>query len=70
MANADKSLTGAVGEHLVLARLLTRGLLAAQAPRGVRKVDILVNFLNGGEPSLIQVKTSSTGSGWAMNEPS
>ena len=68
MANADKSLIGAAGEHLVLSRLLTRGLLAAQAPRGVRKVDILVNFLDGGEPSLIQVKTSSTGSEWAMNE--
>lgn len=34
MANADKSLTGAAGEHLVLSRLLTRGLLAAQAPEG------------------------------------
>jgi hypothetical protein len=68
MANIDKSLIGAAGEHLVLSRLLTRGLLAAQAPRGVRKVDIIVNFLDGGEPFLIQVKTSSTGGGWPMNE--
>jgi hypothetical protein len=33
----DKSLVGAAGEHLVLARLLSRDLLASQAPRGTRK---------------------------------
>jgi hypothetical protein len=43
----DTSLTGAAGEHLVLSRLLSRGVLAAQAPRGARKADILVNFLDG-----------------------
>lgn len=64
----DTSLVGAAGEHLVLSRLLTRGFLAAQAPRGVRKVDILVNFLDGSEPCLIQVKSRSRGSdgGWHM----
>ena len=66
----DTSLTGAAGEHLVLSRLLSRGLLAAQAPRGTRKVDILVNFLDGGEPFLIQVKARQSGGdgGWHMGE--
>ena len=41
--------------------------MAAQAPRGTRKVDILVNFLERGEPCLVQVKSSSNGSGgWRM----
>lgn len=66
----DKSLIGAAGEHLVLSRLLSMGLLAAQAPRGVQKVDILVNSLGGGEATLIQVKTRSSRGrrGWTMNE--
>jgi hypothetical protein len=66
----DSTLIGAAGEHLVLSRLLSRGLLAAQAPRGTRKVDILVNFLDGGEPCLIQVKARSSGGsvGWHMSE--
>ena len=46
----DKSLIGAAGEHLVLSRLLANGFPAAQAPRGTRKVDILVNVIDGGEP--------------------
>jgi len=69
MGAKDSALIGAAGEHLVLSRLLTRGLLAAQAPRGTRKVDILVNFLDRGEPCLIQVKASSKGrNGWHMQE--
>jgi hypothetical protein len=67
----DTSLTGAAGEHLVLSRLLSRGVLAAQAPRGVRKADILVNFLDGTKtPILIQVKSRQYGSdgGWHMSE--
>ena len=67
----DKALIGAAGEHLVLSRLLARGLLASQAPRGTRKADILVNPLDGGQPRLIQVKTRSIPSrnlSWAMNE--
>ena len=59
----DKNLLGAAGEHLVLARLLERGVLASQAPRGTRKADILVNPLDTGHPILIQVKsTLDTGS--------
>jgi hypothetical protein len=42
----DKNLVGAAGEHLVLSRLLSKGILAAQAPRGARKADILVNHLD------------------------
>ncbi len=66
----DTSLTGAAGEHLVLSRLLSRGVLAAQAPRGARKADILVNFLDGGTPALIQVKSRQSGGdgGWHMAE--
>ena len=68
--NKDKALIGAAGEHLVLSRLLARGLLASQAPRGTRKADILVNPLDARQPVLIQVKsTSGTRSrvGWHMN---
>ena len=43
MANADKSLTGAAGEHLVLSRLLTRGLLAATVATGYIVVAIEAN---------------------------
>lgn len=66
----DTTLTGAAGEHLVLSRLLQRGIVAAQAPEGVRLVDILVTFLDGREPWLIQVKSRQFGSdgGWHMQE--
>jgi hypothetical protein len=66
----DTQLTGAAGEHLVLSRLLSRGFLAAQAPRGTRKADILVNFLEGESHCLIQVKSRQSGSdgGWHMQE--
>ena len=69
-ASKDKQLTGAAGEHLVLSRLLSRELLASQAPRGTRKADILVNPLDGGRPVLIQVKTRSVRGGalsWIMS---
>ena len=67
----DKNLTGAAGEHLVLSRLLSRGILASQAPRGTRKADILVNPLDGTKPRLIQVKTTSAEKGplgWKMKD--
>ena len=68
---SDKNLVGAAGESLVLSRLLSRGILASQAPRGTRKADILVNPLDGGAPLLIQVKTTlHTGkrAKWHMKE--
>lgn len=66
----DKTLIGPAGEHLVLARLLSRGLLAAPAPRGVRKIDIIVNYIDGGNPKLVQVKTTmgSAKQGWWLSE--
>jgi hypothetical protein len=66
----DTTLTGAAGEHLVLSRLLQRGILAAPAPRGTSKVDILVHFQDGRKPVLLQVKSRQFGSdgGWHMSE--
>jgi hypothetical protein len=67
----DKNLIGAAGEHLVLSRLLEQGVLASQAPRGTRKADILVNPLDGGRPTLIQVKSTvekGTRLKWHMKE--
>lgn len=69
--NRDKALVGAAGEYLVLSRLLSRGILASQAPRGTRKADILVNFLDADTSCLIQVKTRSTKGGdfgWHMSK--
>lgn len=66
----DTTLTGAAGEHLVLSRLLQRGILAAPAPRGASKVDILVSFMDERRPVLLQVKARQFGpdGGWHMSE--
>ena len=67
----DTQLVGAAGEHLVLSRLLNRQYLAAQAPPGAAKVDILVNHLDEKPPRLIQVKTitgKDINNGWHMSE--
>lgn len=66
----DTSLTGAAGEHLVLSRLLSKGILAAQAPSGTRKADILVNHLDKNSTALIQVKARRSGAdgGWHMSQ--
>jgi len=65
----ENALTGAAGEHLVLSRLLSRGILASLSPFNAYKADILVNPTDGGKPLLIQVKTR-TGKGptkrWTM----
>jgi hypothetical protein len=53
----ENNLIGAAGEHLVLSRLLSRGILAAQAPFNAFKADILINPSDSGRPLLIQVKT-------------
>jgi hypothetical protein len=66
---SDKQLVGAAGEHLVISRLLNLGFLAAQAPRGTRKVDVLVNHLDNKSPWLVQVKTRTgmdADQGWHM----
>jgi hypothetical protein len=65
----DKQLVGAAGEHLVLSRLLNLGFLAAPAPRGTRKIDILVNHLDNKPTCLLQVKTRTgidADQGWHM----
>ena len=64
----EKNLVGAAGEHLVLSRLLRRGLLAAQSPRGAKKADIILHPIDGGTPWLIQVKTKlkSSKTEWIM----
>jgi hypothetical protein len=71
MAKIQTQLIGAAGEHLVLSRLLSRGILAAQAPQGTRKADIIVHPLDGGTPWLIQVKTRLKGpkaGGWKLDD--
>lgn len=70
MSGEDKALIGAAGEYLVLSRLLAREILAAQAPRGTRKVDIIINYIDGGNPKLVQVKTTmgSAKQGWWMGQ--
>lgn len=66
---SDKALVGAAGEHLVLSRLLSRGLLASAAPRGTEKVDIIVSDKVGKSSFRIQVKTTegSLRNGWFLN---
>jgi len=61
------SLIGAAGEHLVLSRLLRKGVLASQSPFNASRYDILVNTKGNKTPVLIQVKTTSQGkSNWQM----
>lgn len=55
----EKNLIGAAGEHLVLSRLLSRGILASQSPFNAYKADILVNPTTEGRPLLFQVKSRS-----------
>lgn len=66
---SDKALVGAAGEHLVLSRLLSRGLLASSAPRGTEKVDIIVSDREGKSSFRIQVKTTegSSDKGWFLS---
>ncbi len=71
MMRIQTQLVGAAGEHLVLSRLLSRGILAAQAPQGTRKADIIVHPLDSGTPWLIQVKTrlkGPKGGGWKLDD--
>jgi transposase InsO family protein len=45
----QKTLIGPAGEHYVLFRMLAQGILAALAPPGAEKVDILVLSTNDSE---------------------
>lgn len=65
------SLTGAAGEHLVMSRLLSRGLIAALAPQGVPNMDIVVTSTSGEILSSVQVKTrwdKGADGGWHMSK--
>ena len=66
----DKNLIGAAGEYLVLSRLLQRGILSSLSPFHACKADILVNPVNGGDASYIQVKTTTkvNKSEWNVSE--
>lgn len=70
----DYSVIGAAGEHLVLSRLLARGILATKAPDGTKAVDLLVHQVGpNGELAgalAIQVKTRTRGAnkGWHMSQ--
>lgn len=63
-------LVGSAGEHFVLYKLHRRGLLAAQAPRGFKDVDIVVLNPDRSVVASIQVKTRSSGTdgGWHMKK--
>lgn len=62
----SSALLGAAGEHLVLSRLLLKGVLASAAPPGFEKIDILVQPHQTKGPSSVQVKASLSGEkiGW------
>lgn len=71
----DHAVIGAAGEHLVLSRLLSRGILAAKAPDGTSLVDLVVHQRGpDGQLSIavaIQVKTRLRGGGdggWHMQK--
>ena len=70
----DTAVIGAAGEHLVLSRLLSQGILAAKAPDGTSSVDLVVHQAGpDGALSIavaIQVKTRTRGGdgGWHMGE--
>ena len=68
----DYAVIGAAGEHLVLSRLLSRGIIAAKVPERTAKVDIVIHRSRpSGEldvAAAIQVKTRTRGGdgGWHM----
>jgi len=53
------AIIGAAGEYLVLSRLLQRGILSSLSPFNAYRADILVNTMDGGRASYIQVKTTT-----------
>jgi len=56
--NQDKAPLDAAGEHLVLSRLPSEGCLTALSLGGVRKADVLVNFLDGRQAFLLHIKAA------------
>ena len=70
MTKVSSVITGAAGEHFVMAELLRRGLVAAKAPEGVPNFDIVITDISGERLAAIQVKTrrdfKSGDKGWHM----
>ena len=70
MTRVSSVITGAAGEHFVMAELLRRGLVAAKAPEGVPNFDIVITDIDGERLAAIQVKTrrdfKSGDKGWHM----
>ena len=70
MTRVSSVITGAAGEHFVMAELLRRGLVAAKAPEGVPNFDIVITDIDGQRLAAIQVKTrrdfKSGDKGWHM----
>ena len=70
MTKVSSVITGAAGEHFVMAELLRRGLVAAKAPEGVPNFDIVITDIDGERLAAIQVKTrrdfNSGDKGWHM----
>ena len=67
----DYRVIGAAGEHYVLCQLLRHGFIAAPAPEGVAKMDIIASDRNGAHLFSIQVKTRNergTDGGWHMKK--
>src|SRR5258707_963237 len=68
---SQTSLLGAAGEHYVMSELLRRGYIAALAPQGVPKADIIVCDVEGTRLCSIQVKTRrerGRDGGWHMKD--
>ncbi len=70
MTKISSVITGAAGEHFVMAELLRRGLVAAKAPEGIPNFDIVITDIDGERLAAIQVKTrrefKSGDKGWHM----
>lgn len=67
---SQTTLTGAAGEHYVMAQLLYEGFIAALAPKGVPTADIVVTDDIGERLCSIQVKTrreKGRDGGWHMS---
>jgi len=65
----DSRIIGAAGEHYVICQLLRRGYVAAQAPEGVSKMDVVASDPDGNRLFAIQVKARTekgSDGGWHM----
>ncbi len=65
-ASHKKQTVGDAGEHYVLAMLLREGFIAAQAPRGLKDIDVLAHHPVTGNTCALQVKTKSSGKKWVL----